>query len=319
MTVQRRRLLLAAAALPLASAARAQAFPTRPIRMIIPFPPGGVVDLVARKLSTGLSEQLGQPIVIETRPGAGATIGTAAVATAPPDGYTILFTSAAHASAPATIPNLTYDAVRDFAPLSLLGDVPLILTASPHLGVDNMAGLLTRARERPGAISFATPGNGTPIHLAMELLQQQAGIRLLHVPYRATPVPDVIAGRVDLHMDSGPGAVLRGRQGQVKLIGIATPRRVASLPDLPAIAETVPGYTATTWFAFFAPARVPAPVLATLSNALVAVTSRPALRADLAELGMEVQATGPEPLGQLLRTDTERFGAIARSVGTRIE
>jgi tripartite-type tricarboxylate transporter receptor subunit TctC len=153
----------------------------------------------------------------------------------------------------------------------------------------------------------------------MELLQQQAGITLLHVPYRASPVPDVIAGRVDLHMDSGPGAVLRGRQGQVKLIGIATPRRLAALSDLPAIAETVPGYTATTWFAFFAPARVPAPVLATLSNALIAVTTRPALRADLAELGMEVQATGPEPLGQLLRTDTERFGAIARAVGTRLQ
>jgi tripartite-type tricarboxylate transporter receptor subunit TctC len=319
MTFRRRGLLLVAAAAPFAGKARAQAFPTRPVRMIIPFPPGGVVDLIARKLTTALSEELGQPIVIETRPGAGATIGAAAVATAPPDGYTILFTSAALASAPATIPNLTYDAVRDFAPLSLLGDVPLILTASPHLGVDNVAGLLAKARERPGAISFATPGNGTPIHLAMELLQQQAGITLLHVPYRASPVPDVIAGRVDLHMDSGPGAVLRGRQGQVKLIGIATPRRLAALSDLPAIAETVPGYTATTWFAFFAPARVPAPVLATLSNALIAVTTRPALRADLAELGMEVQATGPEPLGQLLRTDTERFGAIARAVGTRLQ
>ncbi|WP_372622824.1 Bug family tripartite tricarboxylate transporter substrate binding protein [Falsiroseomonas sp.] len=319
MTLQRRGLLLAASAIPLSGAARAQAFPTRPVRMIVPFPPGGVVDLIARMITTPLSEVLGQPIVVETRPGAGATIGTAAAATAMPDGHTILFTSAALASAPATMPQLSYDAMRDFAPLSLLGDVPLILTASPHLGVDNMAGLVAAARARPGAISFATPGNGTPIHLAMELLQQQAGIRLLHVPYRASPVPDVLAGRVDLHMDSGPGAVLRGRQGQVKLIGIATPRRIASLPDLPAIAETVQGYTSTTWFAFFAPARVPAPALATLSNALIAVTSQPALRARLAELGMEVQATGPEVLAQLLRTDTERFGAIARAVATRIE
>lgn len=319
MTMRRRGVLLAAAAMPLCGQARAQGFPSRPVRMIVPFPPGGVVDTVARMIVTPLTEALGQPVVIETRPGAGSTIGSAAVASAAPDGYTILFTSAALASAPATIPNLTYDAIRDFAPLSLLGDVPLILTASTHLGVSDMAGLIAAARARPGAISFATPGNGTPIHLAMELLQREAGIRLLHVPYRASPVPDVLAGRVDLHMDSGPGAVLRGRQGQVRLLGISTPRRVASLPDLPAIAETVPSYDATTWFAFFAPARVPAPVLATLSNALITVTSRPALRAALAELGMDVQATGPEPLGQLLRADTERMGAIARAVGARLD
>jgi tripartite-type tricarboxylate transporter receptor subunit TctC len=319
MTLGRRPLLLGAAALPLARPARAQAFPTRPVRMVIPFPPGGVVDTVARMMNNALTEALGQPIVIETRPGAGATIGAAAVASAPADGYTILFTSAALASAPATIPNLPYDALRDFAPLSLLGDVPLVLTAAPQLGVSDMAGLLAAARARPGAIGFATPGNGTPIHLAMELLQREAGITLLHVPYRASPITDVIAGRVGLHMDSGPGAIQRGRQGQVKLLGVANPQRLPSQPDLPAIAETVPGYAATTWFAFFAPVRVPQAAQAALTNALVAASTRPVVRAALAELGMEVQATGPEPLAQLLRADTERFGAIARAVGARLD
>lgn len=319
MSLHRRGLLLATAGLAAAGAAGAQTLQNRPVRIIIPFPPGAAMDVVARMLVTPLAEALGQAVVIETRPGAGSTIGTAAVATAAPDGHTILFTSAAIASAPAVMPNLSFDPLRDFAPLSLLGDVPLVLTTAAQNDITSMAALLAAARARPGALTYATPGNGTPIHLAMELLQREAGIRLVHVPYRGTPVPDLMAGRVDLHLDSAHAAVARGRQGQVRLLGISTPRRIAALPDLPAIAETVPGYDATTWFAFFAPARVPAPVLAQLSEALVAVTSRPALRSALAEQGVEVQATGPEALGRLMQADTARWGALARAVGARLE
>lgn len=319
MTVQRRGLMLAAAAIATSGGAGAQTLQNRPVRLVVPFPPGGVVDVIARVLTAPLSAALGQTVVVETRPGAGATIGAAAVAAAAPDGHTILFTSAALASAPAVMPQLSYDAIRDLAPLSLLGDVPLVLTASLQTGITDMAALLAAARARPGAITYATPGNGTPIHLAMELLQREARISLVHVPYRGSPVADLLAGRVDLHLDSAPGAVSRGRQGQVKLLGISTPRRLASLPELPAIAEAVPGYDATTWFAFFAPARVPAPILALLSEALVSVTSRPALRAALSEQGVEIQATGPEVLGRLLQSDTERWGAIARSVGARLD
>jgi tripartite-type tricarboxylate transporter receptor subunit TctC len=319
MTVQRRGLMLATAVIAASGGAGAQTLQNRPVRLVVPFPPGGVVDVIARVLTAPLSEALGQTVVVETRPGAGATIGAAAVATAAPDGHTILFTSAALASAPAVMPQLSYDAIRDLAPLSLLGDVPLVLTASLSTGITDMAGLLAAARARPGTITYATPGNGTPIHLAMELLQREARISLVHVPYRGSPVADLLAGRVDLHLDSAPGAVSRGRQGQVKLLGISTPRRLASLPDLPAIAESVPGYEATTWFAFFAPARVPAPILALLSETLISVTSRPALRTALAEQGVEIQATGPEALGRLLQSDTERWGAIARSVGVRLD
>jgi tripartite-type tricarboxylate transporter receptor subunit TctC len=319
MTMQRRGLMLATAATLASGGAYAQALQHRPARILPPFPAGGGVDVIARLITADLSEALGQTVVVETRPGAGATIGAAAVASAPPDGHTILFTSAALASAPAIVPQLSYDAIRDLAPLSLLGDVPLVLTASLQSGITDMAGLLAAARARPGAITYATPGNGTPIHLAMELLQREARISLLHVPYRGSPVADILAGRVDLHLDSAPGAVSRGRQGQVKLLGISTPRRLPSLPDLPAIAETVSGYDATTWFAFFAPARVPAPILASLSQALITVTSRPTLRQALAAQGVEVQAAGPEVLGQLLRADTERWGAIARSVGARLD
>jgi tripartite-type tricarboxylate transporter receptor subunit TctC len=319
MTLHRRGLMLATAALAATGAARAQTLQNRPVRIIVPFPPGGAVDVIARMITTPLSEALGQSVVIETRPGAGATIGAAAVATAPPDGHTILFTSAALASAPAVMPQLSFDPIRDFAPLSLLGDIPLVLTTSPQNAITTMEGLLAAARARPGMITYATPGNGTPIHLAMELLQREAGIRLLHVPFRGTPVPDLIAGRVDLHMDSANAAIARGRQGQVRLLGVSTPRRLAAMPDLPAIAETVPGYDATTWFAFFAPARVPAPILTKLSEALIQVTSRPALRAALAEQGVEVQAASPEVLGRLLQADTERWGAIARAVGARLD
>jgi len=319
MTIRRRGLMLAAAAILAGGGARAQGLQNRPVRIIVPFPAGGAVDAIARMITNPLAEALGQSVVVETRPGAGATIGAAAVATAPPDGHTILFTSAALASAPAVMAQLSFDPIRDFAPLSLLGDVPLVLTASPQGSINDVAGLLAAARARPGAITFATPGNGTPIHLAMELLAREAGIQLLHVPYRGTPVPDLLAGRVDLHLDSANAAVARGRQGQVKLLGISTPQRLASLPDLPAIAETVPGYNATTWFAFFAPARVPAPILAKLSDALINVTSRPAIREGLAALGVEVQATGPEALGRLLRSDIERWGTIARAVGARLD
>jgi tripartite-type tricarboxylate transporter receptor subunit TctC len=319
MSVNRRGLMFAGATLAAAGGAQAQGLQNRPVRIIIPFPPGAAMDVVARMIVTPLSEALGQAVVIETRPGAGSTIGTAAVATAAPDGHTILFTSAAIASAPAVMPQLSFDPLRDFAPLSLLGHVPLVLTAGPQSSLTDMAALLAAARAQPGSLTYATPGNGTPIHLAMELLQREAGIRLLHVPFRGTPVPDLIAGRVDLHLDSAHAAVARGRQGQVRLLGISTPRRLPALPDLPAIAETVPGYDASTWFAFFAPARVPAPILAKLSEALVSVTSRPALRAALAEQGVEVQATGPETLARLMQSDSERWGALARSVGVRLE
>lgn len=319
MSLHRRGLILALPALTMTRGAEAQSLQNRPLRIIIPFPPGGAVDVIGRMITTPLSEALGQAVVIETRPGAGATIGAAAVATAAPDGHTILFTSAALASAPAVMPQLSFDPLRDFAPLSLLGDVPLVLTTAPQGSIADMAALLAAARARPGTITYATPGNGTPIHLAMELLQREAGIRLVHVPYRGTPVPDLIAGRVDLHLDSSNAAIARGRQGQVRLLGVSTPRRLAAMPDLPAIAETVPGYNATTWFGFFAPARVPAPILAQLSEALVNVTSRPAIRAALAEQGVEVQATGPEALAQLMQSDTERWGGIARAVGARLE
>ncbi len=319
MTMRRRGVLLASAAITACGGAHAQTLQARPVRLIVPFPPGGAVDVIARMITAPLGEVLGQSVVVETRPGAGATIGAAAVATAAPDGHTILFTSAALASAPAVMPGLSYDAIRDLAPLSLLGDVPLVLTASPQGSITDMAGLLAAARARPGAITYATPGNGTPIHLAMELLQREAQIRLLHVPYRGTPVPDLMAGRVDLHLDSANAAIARGRQGQVRMLGVSTPRRLAAMPDLPAIAETVPGYDATTWFAFFAPAQVPAPILAMLSRALINVTSRPALRAAMADQGVEVQAAGPDVLGRLLQSDTERWGAIARSVGARLD
>ena len=319
MSINRRTLLLAGATLASAGSAGAQSLQNRPVRIVIPFPPGAAMDVVARMIVTPLAEALGQAVVIETRPGAGSTIGTAAVATAAPDGHTILFTSAAIASAPAVMPQLSFDPLRDFAPLSLLGHVPLVLTTGPQNDINSMAALLAAARARPGAITYATPGNGTPIHLAMELLQREAGIRLVHVPYRGTPVPDLIAGRVDLHLDSAHAAIARGRQGQVRLLGISTPRRLPTLPELPAIAETVPGYDASTWFAFFAPARVPAPILAQLSAALVDVTSRPALRTAMAEQGVEVQATGPEALARLLQADTERLGAIARAVGAKLD
>ncbi|MBX9748542.1 MAG: hypothetical protein K5Q68_02895 [Roseococcus sp.] len=319
MSLHRRGLMLATATLAAAGGARAQGLQNRPVRIIIPFPPGAAMDVTARMIVTPLAEALGQAVVIETRPGAGSTIGTAAVASAAPDGHTILFTSAAIASAPAVMPQLSFDPLRDFAPLSLLGHVPLVLTTGPQGRLTDMAALLAAARAAPGSLTYATPGNGTPIHLAMELLQREAGIRLVHVPYRGTPVPDLIAGRVDLHLDSAHAAIARARQGQVRLLGISTPRRLAALPDLPAIAETVPGYDASTWFAFFAPVRVPAPILAQLSEALVNVTSRPALRAALAEQGVEVQATGPEVLGRLMQSDTERWGALARSVGARLE
>jgi tripartite-type tricarboxylate transporter receptor subunit TctC len=319
MSLNRRGLLLATASLAAAGGAQAQNLQNRPVRIVIPFPPGGAVDVIGRMITTPLSEALGQSVVIETRPGAGATIGAAAVATAAPDGHTILFTSAALASAPAVMAQLSFDPLKDFAPLSLLGDIPLVLTTSPQSSFTDMAALLAAARARPGTITYATPGNGTPIHLAMELFQREAGIRLVHVPYRGTPVPDLMAGRVDLHMDSGNAAIARGRQGQVRLLGVSTPRRLVAMPDLPAIAETVPGYNATTWFAFFAPARVPAPVLAQLSEALVKVTSRAEIRAALAEQGVEVQATGPEPLGRLMQADTERWGSIARAVGAKLD
>lgn len=319
MTIHRRGLLLGTLAIAAAQGAQAQTFPARPVRIVIPFPPGGAVDVVARLISPILSERLGQPVIIDNRPGGGATIGAAAVATAAPDGHSILFTSAALASAPAVVAQPGFDAVRDFAPLSLLGNVPLVLTAAPALGITSMAALLAAAKARPGTITFASPGNGTPIHLAMELLKRDAGIDLVHVPYRGSPIADVISGQVGLHLDSAQAAVERGRSGQVRLLGISTPRRLASLPDLPAIAETVPGYDATTWYAFFAPARVPAPILATLSEALIAASSTPALRTRLAELGVEVEASGPAVLGALLRADTERWGAIARSVGARLD
>jgi len=306
-----------------ASGATAQAWPVKPLRMITPFPPGGALDTTARVIAPRLAEALGQPVVIETRAGAGGNIGAEAAARATPDGYTMLMgTATSHAISMVLTPRIGYDLQRDLAPVSLVANSPLVLVMHPSLPVKSVRDLLGLLRKRPAQLSFASHGNATVSHLAQELFRSQARVDFVHVPYKGSGPAnvDLLGGHVSLLFDSVAPSLGNIRSGKVRALAVATSRRVASLPDVPTIAESgLPGFTANNWFAIFTPSATPRDVIGRLNAEIVRAVGTPEVRNRYVELGLEPQSSTPEQLRELVAGDLATWGKLIREAGIKAD
>ncbi len=315
-----RRAALAAPMLPFA--ARAQAWPTQAVRYINPYPPGGPTDTLSRRLCLKLSELSGQQFVVENRSGAGGNVGVDAIAKSRPDGYTIgLGGIATHAVSPHMLATMPFDVARDFTYVSGMWQLPNLLAVHPDVPVRNIAELIALARARPGELTFASAGPGTTLHLAGEVFNMMAGVRLTHVPYRGSAPAqlDLVAGRVSMMFDNMPGTLTLSRQGRVRPIAVTSAARSPAAPEIPTIAETLPGFDVVSWTCMVAPAGIPAPVLERLSALMRAALSADDLRASYLELGANPWFTTPEDIADYQRRAMAALGPVVRAAGLRAE
>jgi tripartite-type tricarboxylate transporter receptor subunit TctC len=313
-------ILAAALVLPFASVAQADtAWPGKPIKWVVPFPPGGAMDVIARTLGDQAARELGQPFVIENR----GNIGADYVAKQPADGYTIMITSIGMATNKALYARLGYDPVKDFAPISLLAVVPNVLVVNAAKSPDrSVKDVVDRARREPGKLTYASAGNGTSIHLAGEVFASMAGVNLMHVPYKGSSpaVTDMLGGQVDLMFDSITSARPHIQSGKLRALGVTTSKRSSALPDVPTIAEAgVPGYEVSPWFAVFAPAGTPAGVVGRLNRVLNAAMQQPDIRRKLEGVGAEPIGTTPQELAAHLNKELDRWGALIKARGIRMD
>jgi tripartite-type tricarboxylate transporter receptor subunit TctC len=291
------------------------AYPARPIRVIVPYPPGGSTDPTARAYGNWLSEKLGVPVVIDNRPGAGATIGHGLAAKAPPDGYTLLLgTSAGLVVSPAFGTKLAYDPVKDFAPIGLGVYVPFLLVVHPAVPAKNVKEFIDLAKAQPGKINFGSPGSGTPNHLGMELLKAMTGADFLHVPYKGggPATVDLVAGRIQAIFGSIPQWQPHLATGRVRAIGIGHPKRVQSMPDVQAIAEVLPGFNNTSWYGLLAPAGTPSAVVNKLNAEMRRAVANVEFTKQLESIGLEPASSTPKEMGDLIRTELARWTKVIR-------
>jgi tripartite-type tricarboxylate transporter receptor subunit TctC len=316
-------MMLAVGALILAALpAAAQDFPEKPVTLVIPFPAGGSTDVVGRIVAERMAAELGQTIVVENRAGAGGSLGAGTVARAAPDGYTILMaTVATHALNPLILATKPYDPVADFAPISLLVIVPNVLAVNPELPVETVQELIDMAKAEPGVLAYASSGNGTPLHLSGELFKSMAGVDIQHVPYQGSgpALTDVIGNQVPIIFDNLPSASAHIAAGALRPLGVTTAERVPSFPDIPAIAETLPGYETYTWNALFAPAGTPPEVIAKLHDAAVAAMADPGVVERMKEFSAEIVASTPEALAEHVAAEAAKWGPVVEAANVRVE
>jgi tripartite-type tricarboxylate transporter receptor subunit TctC len=313
---------LLAAALLAAAGAAAQQYPVKPVRMIVPFVPGGNTDIIARIVVTEMSKALGQQIVIENRGGAGAVIGTEAAAKSPPDGYTLLMVSAAHTINPAMAKKLPYDSIKDFAPITIVADVPTAFAVHPLLPVKNVKEFIALARARPGQLNYSTAGRGTVGHLSAELLSSMAKIKMVHVPYKGTgqSIIDLIAGHVQLQFSSMPAVIQHSRTGKLRMLAQGGKTRSTAAPDVPTMEEAgVAGFVVSSGFGLFAPAGTPRPVIDRVHAALVKALSDPAIRNNLSGQGAEPVGNTPEAYDAFNRAEIAKWIKVVREAGIEPE
>ncbi len=304
--------------------ALSQAYPTRPVRMVVGFPPGGGTDVVARIISPRLSENLGQPVVIENRPGATGTVAAAMVAKSPADGYTIMMGHVSvNAIAPSLFPNLQYDVAKDFAPITLAASVPHFVVVHPSVPVNSVSELIAYAKTRPGKLSFPSAGNGSTPHLAGEIFKSMAGVNLVHVPYKGTgqSMQDLLAGQHQVAFDTAPASAGYVRSGRMRVLGVSSAKRVPEYPDVPTVAEAgVPGYEVTTWYGVFAPGGTPAAIVNRLHADITNAMQAPGTRTRLAEAGADGTITRtPEEFAAMVRADIARYAKIIKDAGLKID
>jgi tripartite-type tricarboxylate transporter receptor subunit TctC len=293
--------------------AQAQAYPNKPVRLIVPFPAGGATDLFARTLSQKISEKLGQTLVVENRPGAGGALGADLAAKANPDGYTLLLsTSSTHSIGPNLNPRLPYDAVRDFTPIGQLGNAPSIMLVPNSSPARTVKEWIDHAKKNPGRLNYASSGPGTIVQLSAELFKAQADVFVVHIPYKGTAlaIPDLISGKVDVLFDSLPTGMPHVRDGRLRALGVTSAKPTAMAPGLPAIAEVLPGYESTTWFGLFGPKNLPADVVARVNTAANQVLQDPEVVAKLLNLGIEPIGGTPAQFTTMLASESAKWKKI---------
>jgi tripartite-type tricarboxylate transporter receptor subunit TctC len=311
-----------AAALPtVARIARAQTYPSRPVHWIVSFPAGGPNDIVARIIGQYLSDHLGQQFVIENRAGAGGNIGMQSVLASAPDGYTIAFVGPNYAINATLYEKLPFNFIRDSAPVAGTMRLANVMEVHPAVPANDVAEFIAYAKANPGKINFASGGVGTSPHLSGELFKTMTGTNLVHVPYRGTApaLTDLVAGQVQVMFDNIPGSIGHIRTGKVRALGVTAAKRVAALPDVPTIGETVPGYEVSIWYGIAAPRGTPPEIVDKLNQAVNAVLAYPKLQARLAELGGEPMPMTPAEFGKLVAEETEKWGKVIRAANIKAE
>jgi tripartite-type tricarboxylate transporter receptor subunit TctC len=299
--------------------AQAQGYPNKPVKFVIPYPPGGLADTFARTLGQQLADRLGQSVIPENKPGGSLIIGTDAVAKSPPDGYTLLLASSSGlALNVAAFRKLPYDPLRDFAPVSLAFYTPLYLVINPDLPVHSVRELIAYAKSNPGALSFASLGHGSSLHLAGEMFKNLAGIQILHVPYKGTTtaLPDLMSGRVSMMFDGG-AFLPQVQAGKVRLLAVTSTKRLDSLPDVPTMAEAgVPGYEVVFWFGVVAPAGTPRPIVDRLSREVNEIVKMPSFKERLSGFGnIQLASNTPEAFSELIRSDIRAWSKVLKDAG----
>lgn len=318
-----RRVLLALVATTLTTSALAQAWPSKPIRVIVPFPPGGGTDIIAREVTHGVATHTGWTFVVDNKPGAGGNLGIEATAKSAPDGYTIALGQTSNLAINATLySKLPYDPVKDLTPIGLVASAPLVIVVPSSSPYKTLADLVAAAKAKPGDVNFASPGNGTVAHLTGENFQKTAGIRFTHVPYKGTnqAMTDVISGQVQLYVSSVPSVLQQIRIGKLRALAVTSEKRVGDLPQIPTVGEAgFKGSEAITWFGFLAPAGTPKEAVARLNAEFNKALQQPDLRKRLAEEGADPLGGTPEQFAQLIRDDIGRWGKVVKESGAKVD
>jgi tripartite-type tricarboxylate transporter receptor subunit TctC len=313
--------LVVAATSPTITAAQTADYPSRPIKILVGASPGGTTDTMARAIATEMTTALGQPVIVENKPGAGGNLAADAVAKSPPDGYTLLVSFTSHTINATLYPNLTFDPVADFTPITMIATVPSMLVGNPKLPENTLGELVASAKSKPDKLTIAIGGIGSSLHLAGEQLKMMSGVRLLNVPYKgSTPaMTDVLAGHVDLMFTSLVTGAAQVRAGKLKAFGVTSATRQQAFPDVPAIGEVVPGFESTAWFGVFGPARLPAPIATRLNSVIAASLSGSRLREQLLLEGATPVGNSLAEFSAFVRNDVQRWAPIVKQSGATPE
>src|SRR5438876_7044295 len=304
------------------SGAWAQAYPSKPIRLIVPFPPGGTTDILARAVAQRLTQTLGQSVVVDNRPGAAGNIGADIVAKSAPDGYTLLMgTVGTHAINPSLYAKMPYDHVKDFAPVVLVAGVPNVLVVNPALPVNSVSDLIKLAKDKPGQLNFASSGSGTSIHLSGELFKTMAGVDMTHVPYKgsAPALTDLMGGQVQLMFDNLPSSLQQIKAGKLRAIAVTSLQRAAALPDVPTVADTIPGFEASSWFGVLAPAGTPRGIVVKINGEVAKWLASPDAKEKLAAQGANVAGGSPEDFSKHIQAETAKWAKVVKESGAKVD
>jgi tripartite-type tricarboxylate transporter receptor subunit TctC len=301
--------------------AAAQNYPTRPVKWVVGYPPGGATDIIARLIGQRLSERLGQQFVIENKPGAGNNIATESVVNAEPDGYTVLLVNPANYVNATLYTNLKFNVVRDIAPIAAFNRVPNVMTVAKDVPAKTVAEFIAYVKADPSKVNMASSGNGTSVHLSGEMFMMMTGIKMQHVPYRgaAPAITDMLGGQVQLIFDNMPSILQHIRAGSLRALAVTTTERSPLLPDVPVLADTVPGYEASALFGMGAPRKTPPEIIEKLNKEINAVLAEPAIRAKLIDLGGEPLIGTPEAFGKMIVAETEKWEKVVKAAGLKVE